>query len=225
MAKSGSRYVSGAAVLLLTAALCAKPVSAQMFADEQPKPAAVRENNARKPTFNNSWFTNPRSRPAASKADEKSLPKADVQSSKENAQTAPTLQKEPKLKRGYSAIRRLSTGNDDEAEDEQLIFLYYKDFNVTRTMSGMVMCDVKFIVLTTLDQKINNLSFRLKWPGMETSLSYNDVNPNEETYFPYTLVGDGCYTMDKIPNVIVNRCRVKGLSQQQCANKIRWLKR
>ena len=181
MAKSGSRYVSGAAVLLLTAALCAKPVSAQMFADEQPKPAAVRENNARKPTFNNSWFTNPRSRPAASKADEKSLPKADVQSSKENAQT--------------------------------------------RTMSGMVMCDVKFIVLTTLDQKINNLSFRLKWPGMETSLSYNDVNPNEETYFPYTLVGDGCYTMDKIPNVIVNRCRVKGLSQQQCANKIRWLKR
>ena len=31
--------------------------------------------------------------------------------------------------------------------------------------------------------------------------------------------------MDRIPNIIVNRCRVKGLSQQDCAAKIRWLRK
>ena len=112
-----------------------------------------------------------------------------------------------------------------QTEEESLIFLYYKDFKISQTMGGLVMCDVRFIVLHTLENKINNLSFRLKWPSMETSLSYNDVEPNTETYIDYTLVGDGCYSMDKIPNVIVNRCRAKGLSQSACANKIRWLKK
>ena len=129
-------------------------------------------------------------------------------------------------KRGTSAIRRVyAKGEKPPAEEESLIFLFYKDFKINRTMGGLVMCDVRFIVLHTLENKINNLSFRLKWPEMETTLSYNEVMPNTETYFDYTLVGDGCYSMDKIPNVIVNRCRVKGLSQSACANKIRWLKK
>ena len=88
----------------------------------------------------------------------------------------------------------------------------------------MVRCNVRFIVLTTLNRKLNMLNVKLKWPSMQTALSFNDVAPNVENYFDYTLVGNGCYSMDKIPNIIVNRCRVSKMTQEDCAAKILWLK-
>lgn len=87
------------------------------------------------------------------------------------------------------------------------------------------MCNVRFNIMTTLDRKLNNLSVRLKWPKLETTLSFISVNPNEQTYLSYTLLGEGCYTMDKLPNIVVNRCRVKNMTQQDCASRIRWLKK
>lgn len=105
------------------------------------------------------------------------------------------------------------------------IFLYYDNFSIRRGLMGDVSCDVRFYVMTTLDRKLSTLSVKLKWPKMETALNFMDVPPNVETYFDYTLVGDGCYSMDKTPNVIVNRCRVTKMSQEECAAKIKWLKK
>ena len=74
-----------------------------------------------------------------------------------------------------------------------------------------------------MDQRLVNLSVKLVWPDMTTNLSFDNVNPNIETYLDYALFGQGCYKMDKIPNIVVNRCRAKGMSQEECAGKIRWL--
>ena len=225
---TGTLWLKGFATALFFVSVCASPVAAQMFADE-----AAHTTQNKRPAgsgFNNSW-ANPRRTPAV-QAQKKEAEMPDLSVDKTGAQAAQDARKKAAEelnrslagKRGTSAIRRVyAKGEQPSAEDESLIFLFYKDFKISRTMGGMVMCDVRFIVLHTLENKINNLSFRLKWPAMETTLSYNEVMPNTETYFDYTLVGDGCYSMDKIPNVIVNRCRVKGLSQSACANKIRWL--
>lgn len=215
---------------------------AQMFADsEATQTENVKQENQQK--FNNSW-ANPRKASAATQnekttasEEQKTVSEADMTSAQARKDTnqaaqqarknaADALKKSLKGKRGTSApIRRVVKPGEKQIEEESLIFLFYQDFKISQTMGGLVMCDVRFIVLHTLENNINNLSFRLKWPKMETSLSFNDVEPNTETYVDYTLVGDGCYSMDKIPNVIVNRCRAKGLSQSACANKIRWLKK
>lgn len=129
------------------------------------------------------------------------------------------------VKRGTSSIYPVTFGDTPKAEDEPLIFLFYKDFSVNKLLSGTVTCSVRFQILTTLDRKLNNLSVRLRWPEMETTLTFIDVAPNQMVHYDYTLLGEGCYSMDKIPNIIVNRCRVKGLSQKECAAKIRWLKK
>ena len=129
------------------------------------------------------------------------------------------------VKRGTSIIRPLQLDkNGNLVEEEPLIFLYYKDFSVSRLMSGTVTCSVRFEILTTLDRKLKNLSVRLRWPHMETALSFTDIPPNQPVHFDYALLGEGCYSMDKIPNIIVNRCRAKGYSQKQCAAKIRWIR-
>ncbi len=129
------------------------------------------------------------------------------------------------VKRGTTSIYPIAYNGAEKAEDEPLIFLLYSDFSVNKLLSGTVTCNVRFQIITTLDRKLTNLSVRLRWPDMETTLSFIDVPPNQMVHHDYTLIGDGCYSMDKIPNIIVNRCRVKGLSQTDCAAKIRWLKK
>lgn len=128
------------------------------------------------------------------------------------------------VKRGRTSMQQV-VKDGEQPVDDTLIFLYYTDFSVDKTLSGTIMCSVRFVILTTLNSRLTNLSARLKWPEMETTISFNSVNPNEATYFDYTLLGEGCYSMDKLPNIIVNRCRVKNMTQQDCASKIRWLKK
>lgn len=128
-------------------------------------------------------------------------------------------------KRGTAAFMPLpdKNGNINKSERDSHIFIYYSNFSMTRSHAAGVGCRVRFNVLTTLDQRVMNLSVKLVWPNMTTTLSFNNVNPNIETYFDYALFGEGCYKMDRIPNIIVNRCRAKGMSQEACAGKIRWL--
>lgn len=103
------------------------------------------------------------------------------------------------------------------------IFLFYDDFKITNYLPESGSCNVRFNVLSNLDQKINQLDVKLVWPGLTTTLSFSNVQPNTQTYYNYSLLGEGCYNMGKAPNIIVNRCRVKGMTAAECANKLVWL--
>ena len=116
----------------------------------------------------------------------------------------------------------LSSPKDEEEEPQ--ILLYMRNFEVTQTLSGTLTCSMSFYVQSTFPEKISNISYRLKWPDMETPLSFDNVEPFQPFYQNYALLGKGCYNMDQIPNIIVNRCRIKGIPQQTCANAIHWVK-
>lgn len=103
------------------------------------------------------------------------------------------------------------------------IFLFYDQFKITNYLSSTPSCDVRFNILSNLDQKISRLDIKLVWPELTTTLSFADVQPNTQTYYNYSLLGKGCYNMDKAPNIVVNRCRVKGMTASECANKLVWL--
>ena len=126
-------------------------------------------------------------------------------------------------KRGYVSMNAVDDKGNPGRSSSQ-IFLYYTDFRIDRSIGGQSTCDVRFFVNTNLNSRLINLDVKLVWPGMTTNLSFVDVPPNSPTYFDYALVGDGCYTMDKMPNIVVNRCRVKGMSSAECASKITWLR-
>lgn len=114
---------------------------------------------------------------------------------------------------------------NDGSLSNSYIFVYYDNFSINKSMTGDVRCSMRFVVTTTLDRKLNNLSMKLKWPEMETAMTFQNIMPNVDAYQYYTLLGEGCYSMDKIPNIIVNRCRVADMSAQSCASKIRWLRK
>lgn len=114
---------------------------------------------------------------------------------------------------------------DDEGRMKKAdkIFLFYDNFKMTSYLSNTAGCDVRFNVLSNLDRKINQLDIKLVWPGLTTTLSFSNVSPNTQTYYNYALLGNGCYNMEKAPNIIVNRCRVKGMTSSECANRLVWL--
>ena len=103
------------------------------------------------------------------------------------------------------------------------IFLFYDNFKITNYKSSTGSCDARFNILSNLDRKISQIDVKLVWPGLTTTLSFSNVSPNTQTYYNYSLLGDGCYKMDMAPNIIVNRCRVKGMTASECASKIVWL--
>ena len=109
-------------------------------------------------------------------------------------------------------------------DPDEKIYLYMRDFSISKTISGTLMCDVTFYAYSTIKENINNISYRLKWPQMETALSFNNIETKKPTSINYTLLGEGCYSMDTPPNIIVNRCRIKGRTQKECASAIQWSK-
>lgn len=125
--------------------------------------------------------------------------------------------------RGTSALQMIEKVNKRDPNQPE-IFLFFDRFKIGRSLGGQTSCDVRFIVLTALDKRLISLDVKLVWPLMTTALSFNNVMPNTMTYINYTLLGNGCYDMDKIPNIIVNRCRIKGESSVKCAGKITWIK-
>lgn len=120
---------------------------------------------------------------------------------------------------------KITFSSNKKKEDQELIMMYMKDFKIYRSPSGQTRCSVQFALVTTLPVKLSNISYRLQWPKMDTVLSFSNVEPQVENHFNYSLLGDGCYSMDRSPNIVINRCRVKGMSQRACAAKVRWITR
>lgn len=228
--------------------ICGINASAQMFGDESfdevPVSEPVKAEKKAPVVSNRDILSNPRARRApvkrtAAKSDvttyagEKVTKDEIIETEKRLSEQKGKKRYVPQVmrptldgsKRGRTSMRQVVKDGEAMPEDDALIFLYYSDFSLEQTLSGTIMCNVRFNIMTTLDRKLNNLSVRLKWPKLETTLSFVSVNPNEQTYLSYTLLGEGCYTMDKLPNIIVNRCRVKNMTQQDCAGRIRWLKK
>lgn len=110
-------------------------------------------------------------------------------------------------------------------DDERNILVYYDDYKVERGLDGLVRCTMKIYVLNDLREYISSLGLKLKWPDISTTVQMNKVKPGVRTYTDMMLFGEGCYTMDKSPTIEVNRCRVKGMSEDECADAIRWFRK
>ena len=157
--------------------------------------------------------------------------------------TSNTTKNEPKsknllpIKRGikykYAADNKKETAEKVTVKEVQevspidpneKIYMYIRDFKISHNINGTISCNMRFYIYSKVKEKINNVSYRLKWPKIETPFSFSNVTPETPVYKEYTLLGDGCYDLDAAPNIIVNRCRIKGRTQQHCASIIQWTK-
>ena len=138
-----------------------------------------------------------------------------------------TEDKEPSYDNTYGSVHRFKIVRGKVVmmdNIERNILIYYSNFRVSKGMDGIVRCSMRINVLNDLTDRINTLGFKLIWPQISTSLHLSKLNPGVNTYSDITLLGDGCFTMDKVPVVEINRCRLKGMSEEQCADKVKWFR-
>lgn len=109
-----------------------------------------------------------------------------------------------------------------DEEKNRSVLVYYDNYQVYRGLDEYVRCSLRVYVLNDLTEKITSLGFKLYWPEISTSVQMSQLNPGVRTYKDITLMGDGCFALDRAPTIEVNRCRVKGMSQDECADSIKW---
>ena len=109
-----------------------------------------------------------------------------------------------------------------DEDKERSILIYYDNYQVHRGLDEYVRCSMRIYVLNDLKEKISSLGFKLYWPQLSTSIQMNQLNPGVRTYKDIMLMGDGCFALDKAPTIEVNRCRVKNMSQEKCADAVKW---
>lgn len=122
----------------------------------------------------------------------------------------------------YKVINgKIEYGNPDDRK----ILVYIENYKVHKGFDGFARCSMRIYVLNDLKERINNLSFKLIWPEIRTSVQMVKVNPGVKSYNDIMLLGDGCFSIDKTPTLEINRCRVKGKTEEQCADAVHWFKR
>jgi len=218
--------------VVVAGVLCAFPATAQLFEAQKSAPAvrnrpaaAAMEKTPKKGVY--SAIEQVRSERVVSEQVDSPFDVDKNKNASENrAQARKRLleaQEEAKKSPVLRQMGHVAIETDSDDDDVELIFLYMKNFSIYLSPTGKTRCSMRFAIVTTLPDKLSALSCRLKWPKMQTTLNFIDVLPDIENHFDYTLLGDGCYDMAKQPNIIVNRCRAKGISQRSCAEKIRWI--
>jgi hypothetical protein len=134
-------------------------------------------------------------------------------------------EEEPKYNNTSPKIVSFKVVNGEVVLDknkERSILVYYDNYQVLRGLDEYVRCSLRIYVLNDLTEKISSLGFKLYWPEISTSIQMNQLNPGVRTYKDIMLMGDGCFALDKAPTIEVNRCRVKNMSQDKCADAIKW---
>jgi hypothetical protein len=112
-----------------------------------------------------------------------------------------------------------------ENPENRKILIYYDNYKLHRGFDKLLKCSIRVYVINDLQENITSLGFRLKWPEIATAVEMRQVKHGVKTYTDLMLLGDGCLRMDKTPTIEVNRCRVKGMTQEQCADAVQWLPR
>ena len=107
--------------------------------------------------------------------------------------------------------------------EKRNILVYYDNYRIIRGFDKLTKCSIRVYVINDLKEKITSLGLKLHWPEISTGVEMAQVKPGVKTYTDLMLIGDGCLRLDKIPTIEVNRCRVKGMSQDACADSIIWM--
>ncbi len=123
-----------------------------------------------------------------------------------------------------SKLLTVQDTNKQQNSPSPRIMIYFRNFKINLTPSGRVMCDFDLSIRNVTPNKINTLNAQFIWPEIKTGASFYEVPSLHERYISMTLMGKGCYTMDKTPNIVVNHCRIKGMSSEECAKVVRWVK-
>ena len=111
--------------------------------------------------------------------------------------------------RAGNATSEVSSAQSYSGKLDLPIQLYFDNFRVRRTLGGQTYCQMTFYVKNNGKTQLDSLATGVKWPGIATKLSFENVKPGGVTTLKYALVGPGCYTMGQKPTLDISLCYMR----------------
>ena len=95
-------------------------------------------------------------------------------------------------------------------------FVLFKD------VLGRQMCSFGVTLRSTLDKDIRMLALKLAFPLQDYAFIYRDIKANGVQEKFIRGIGDICYNLSEAPDIEINRCRIFGANEDECAKRIKW---
>ena len=107
-------------------------------------------------------------------------------------------------------------------EGELKIGVSKDSFKLTQDMLGRTVCTFGVTLESTLNKEIKTLALRLVYAETAFAFVFRDVKANgaDERYI--STRGDICYNLTGVPDIDINRCRIFGANDDECAKRIKW---
>ncbi len=111
---------------------------------------------------------------------------------------------------------------ESELKGEIFIGISKGSFVLFKDVLNRTMCSFGVTVKSTLDKDIRMLALKLAFPLQDYAFIYRDIKANgvEEKFI--RGVGDICFNLSEAPDIEINRCRIYGANEDECAKRIKW---
>lgn len=107
-------------------------------------------------------------------------------------------------------------------EGELKIGVSKDSFKLTQDMLGRTVCTFGVTLESTLNKEIKTLALRLVYTETAFAFVFRDVKANGSDERYISTRGDICYNLTGIPDIDINRCRIFGANDDECAKRIKW---
>ncbi len=112
--------------------------------------------------------------------------------------------------------------NKKPTEGELYIGVSKGSFRLFKDIVGKMKCSFGVTLKSTLNKEINNFSLRLIYPHGTYAFIFRDIKAGGSDERFITTSGDICYNLSGVPDIDINRCRIYGASEKECAKRLIW---
>ena len=145
----------------------------------------------------------------------KSKPYNSLEKLAEDAVKNIEIKKAPKRK-SYEEVKAIPT------EGELKIGISKDSFKLSQDMLGRTVCTFGVTLESTLNKEIKTLALRLVYEQSAFAFVFRDVKANSADERYISTRGDICYNIAGVPDIDINRCRIFGANDDECAKRIKW---
>lgn len=107
-------------------------------------------------------------------------------------------------------------------ENDVYLSIVAGSYKVFQSLAGITKCSFSVKLRSEINRQINMIALSLKYPDRSFAFIFRDIPEKGEQIKNITTVGDICYNLGGIPDISINKCKIKSASGDDCAKHIKW---
>jgi len=108
----------------------------------------------------------------------------------------------------------------DEEKDKKVYFALTDMKNTLAAVRSVSFCSGAFVMYNGTDRTVQEISGTFAIGDKTHKFSFPNVEKGQSVGWKFQMVGKACESLLKLPNVQILTCKIKGLSDKKCREKL-----